>query len=177
MHAIDRRIPLALAVVVLGLALVGAAFAQHSTGATQANVTILDGKIKVTPASLTAGKLTFVAVNKGNTSHAFEIMGTGLKAKRTPTIAIGKTAMLTVTLKAGTYQIWDPLKSTMSHATKLVIKASASGLPTGSGSTGSGSTGSTSTGGTGSTGGTTSPGGGTTGGIVCDHVEVGTDCG
>src|SRR4051794_16467380 len=176
MNAIDRRIPLAIAVVVLGLGLVGGALAQHSAGSTQANVTILDGKIKVSPASFTAGTLTFVAINKGKTSHALEIVGTGLKAKRTPTIAIGKTARLTITLKAGTYQMWDPLRSTVSHATKLVIKASAGGLPTPSASS-PGSTGSTSTGGTGSTGSTGSPGGGTTGGIVCDHVEVGTDCG
>jgi len=153
-----------VAVIVLALGLGGVALAQRSTASVQANVTLRDGKVEVSPATFTPGKLTFVAVNMGSLSHALAIMGTGLQPKRTAAIGSGKTARLTVTLKVGLYHVWDPIRGSMSHATMLMVKAanatstgsstSSSGSKSSSGSTSGGSTsGGTSSGGTTGTGG------------------------
>ena len=147
--------------LVLGLGLGGVALAQHSSVSAQANVTLRDGKIQVSPTTFAPGKLTLVAVNVGNLSHALAIMGTGLQPKRTPAIGTGKVVKLTVTVKVGMYHVWDPVRSSMSHATMLMVKAKSSSSSSGStsgskssGSTSGGSTsGGTSSGGTGGTGG------------------------
>ena len=118
-----------LAIALLGLGIVGGAFAGVSTGSkvgagsTQVNVSVLEGKLTVSATTLPTGTITLVVVNKGKLTHGIAIMGTGLSPKQTPTLAIGKTARLTVTLKAGTYHIWDPVRSSMSHAKVLTVKA------------------------------------------------------
>ncbi len=153
-QAIGSRIHLLIAVLVLGLGLGGVALAQRSSGVAQVNVTILDGKLKVSPTTFSSGKVTLVVVNKGKLSHALAIMGAGLGAKRTATIGSGKSARLTVTVKAGMYHVWDPVRSSMSHATMLTAKAATGGS---SGSKPSGGT----SGGAGSTSGGSSSGGST----------------
>src|SRR5262245_20614288 len=106
-----------------------------------------------------AGSLSLVVINQGKLTHALAIMGTGLQPKRTPTLATGKSARLTVTVKAGgMYHVWDPVRSSMSHATMLMVKKAV----TSTGSGGSSSSGAgTSSAGT-SSGGSSS--GGSTGG-------------
>jgi hypothetical protein len=158
-QAIRGRAHLVVAVLILGLGLGGVALAQRSSsGSAQVNVTLLDGKLKVSPTTFAVGKLTLVVVNKGKLSHALAIMGVGLQPKRTPTIGSGKSARLTVTVRAGMYHVWDPVRSSMSHATMLTARAAtaAPSVKT-SGGTTSGS-GSGMGGGTNGTGGTmTSP--------------------
>jgi hypothetical protein len=68
-----------------------------------------------------------VVVNKGKLSHALAFMGKGFDPKRTPTLTPGKSATLTVTVKPGMYHVWDPVRSSMSHATMLMAKASTAG--------------------------------------------------
>ncbi len=154
-QALRRRSHLLIVVLVLALGLGGVALAQRSTGSVQANVTLRDGKIEVSPTTFAPGKLTLVAVNMGSVSHALAIMGTGLQPKRTATIGSGKTAKLTVTVKVGMYHVWDPVRSSMSHATMLTVKAakSSSTPSTGSKSSGGTSSGGMSSGGTSGTGG------------------------
>jgi uncharacterized membrane protein YgcG len=135
-------------------------------------VSVLDGRVTFTTTTLPAGTITLVVVNKGTTKHALAIMGETMSPKRTPTIAAGKTARLTVTLAAGKYHMWDPVTSSMSHAKFLTIKAPAKSSTGGSSGSGSGSMGST--GGSGSTGGTSS-GGGTGGGGTMDPGMDGCD--
>jgi hypothetical protein len=147
-------LPLGAAALVLALGLGGVALAQHSTGSATVNVTILDGKLKVSPLTFTSGKVTLVVTNKGKQSHGLAIMGKGLGAKRTPTLASGKSAKLTVTVGAGMYHVWDPVTSSMSHATMLTARAATSS----SGGTSSGGAYGGSSSGTGS-----GIGGGTTG--------------
>jgi hypothetical protein len=131
------------AIALLALGFAGVALAGITTGSstragsTLVNVALLDGKLSVSATRLPAGKITLVAVNKGKMTHGLAIMGTGLSPKRTPTIGIGKTARLTVTLKAGMYHIWDPVRSSMSHAKMLTVKA-ASTSSSGTGSSGGG---------------------------------------
>ncbi len=122
-QAIRGRIHLVLVVAILGLGLGGVALAQHSSRSVSTNVTLLDGKIKLSQTTFVPGSLTLVVVNQGKLTHALAIMGTGLQARRTPTLRTGKSARLTVTIKSGgSYHVWDPVRSSMSHATMLTVK-------------------------------------------------------
>jgi Cupredoxin-like domain len=128
--AVIARKNVALAIALLGLGLAGVALAGVSSGSgasagsSEISVAVRDGKLSVSPTSFPAGKITLVVVNKGKMTHGLAIMGTGLSPKRTPAIPVGKTARLTVTLKAGMYHVWDPVRSSMSHATMLKAKSS-----------------------------------------------------
>jgi len=143
---IKGRAHLAFATLALGLGLGGVALAQHSTGAATVNVTILDGRLKVVPTTFSSGKVILLVTNKGKQSHGLAIMGKGLGAKRTPTLLSGKSAKLTVTVGTGMYHVWDPVKSSMSHATMLTARAPAksgtSGGTSSGGAAGGASTGS-----------------------------------
>ena len=56
--------------------------------------------------SAKAGKVTFAFTNKSPVPHNFAIKGNGVKAGPSATISGGKTADLTVTLKAGSYEFY-----------------------------------------------------------------------
>ena len=168
-----------IAVAVLALGVAGVALAgvssKSSSGATATKVTVsvLDGKLTLSPTSLPAGKVILVVSNKGKMTHGLAIMGTGFAPKQTAKIAVGKTATLTVTLTAGKYHLWDPVQSSMSHAKFITVnapKASSGGTKTG------GSSGGTVTmpsSGSGSSSGST--GGGTGGGGTMDPGMDGCD--
>ena len=143
-QSVRGRLHIAGAILVLALGLGGVALAQHSRSSVQVNVTLLDGKLKVSPTTFPAGILSLFVVNQGKQSHALAIMGTGLQPKRTPTLTSGKSARLNVVVKVGMYHVWDPVRSSMSHATMLMVKAAAtsSGKPSSSGSGGTTSSGS-----------------------------------
>jgi len=149
-----RNVALAVAAAALGLALVGTAQAAARAGSTEIGVSLMDGgKVMLSKSSLPAGKLTLVVVNKGKQTHGLAIMGNGLSPKRTPALGVGKTARLVVTVKAGMYHLWDPVRSSMSHARFLTVKA-----PSGGG--GMGDMGGSSGGSTGGSSGGSSGGGG-----------------
>jgi len=135
---VRARKNIVLAIALLGMGLAGVALAgiragttatTPRAGVTVVNITVVEGKLAIAPTlklsatTLPAGKITLVVVNKGKTSHGLAIMGSGLSPKRTPTLAVGKTARLTVTLKAGMYHLWDPVKSSMSRARFITVKA------------------------------------------------------
>jgi uncharacterized cupredoxin-like copper-binding protein len=67
----------------------------HST-ATAVTVTATEFKFKLSKASVPHGTVTFTVVNKGKVAHDFKIAG-----KKTALIKPGKSAKLTVILKAG----------------------------------------------------------------------------
>jgi hypothetical protein len=130
------------------------AFGQLSNGASTANVTLMDGKLTISQKTFSPGLLTLVVTNQGKLTHGLAIMGAQLKPKETPTIGSGKSARLTVKLGIGMYHIWDPVRSSMSHATMLMVKfgktsgstpSSGGNTTVGGGSAGSGSGGTTST--------------------------------
>ena len=85
------------AFAVAGPVLAAPSHARHAQGAA-VKVTATEFKFALSPASAKAGSVTFTLVNKGHISHDFAIAG-----KKTPVIGPGKTATLTVTLKAGKY--------------------------------------------------------------------------
>jgi uncharacterized cupredoxin-like copper-binding protein len=67
----------------------------HATG-TAVTVTATEFHFKLSKTSVPHGSVTFTVVNKGHVAHDFKISG-----KKTPLIKPGKSAKLTVTLKAG----------------------------------------------------------------------------
>ena len=67
----------------------------HATG-TAVTVTATEFHFKLSKASVPHGTVTFTLVNKGKLAHDFKIGG-----KKTPLVKPGKSAKLTVTLKAG----------------------------------------------------------------------------
>jgi plastocyanin len=70
----------------------------HAAGAREATygVTAVDFKFKGVPSRVTAGKITFRIVNRGEASHNFKIAG-----KATKLLSTGQRATLTVTLRKG----------------------------------------------------------------------------
>ena len=79
--------------------------AQPAARATTVHVSESEFKIVPAPAKVAAGKVTFVVKNTGKIAHDLAVQGTAGAAK-TPLIAAGKSASLTVTLAAGTYTLY-----------------------------------------------------------------------
>jgi len=64
--------------------------------------------IQLSETSVAAGSVEFTAVNAGSIPHEFEVEGPGIE-KETPLIKPGEKATLTLTLKAGDYEIYCPV--------------------------------------------------------------------
>jgi uncharacterized cupredoxin-like copper-binding protein len=96
-RSLIARVSLAAAVVAIVGVIAGPAFGArtHATGAA-VTVTATEFHFKLSKTSVPHGSVTFTLVNKGKLGHDFKIGG-----KKTAVIAPGKTAKLTVTLKAG----------------------------------------------------------------------------
>src|SRR3954462_8867663 len=91
------RLTLAAAVVaVLGIVAGPAMGARSHAAATSVSVTATEFHFKLSKTSVGHGTVTFTVTNKGKVGHDFKIAG-----KKTPVLAPGKSAKLTVTLKAG----------------------------------------------------------------------------
>jgi len=86
------------AALVVASALAGPAFAARTHATATIKVTATEFKFALSPSTVTHGTVTFTVVNKGKLAHDFKIAG-----KATPMIAPGKSAKLTVKLKAGKY--------------------------------------------------------------------------
>jgi uncharacterized cupredoxin-like copper-binding protein len=81
---------------VVGVVAAPALGARTHAAATSVTVTATEFKFKLSKTSVPHGSVTFTVVNKGKLAHDFKIAG-----KKTPLIKPGKSAKLTVTLKAG----------------------------------------------------------------------------
>jgi uncharacterized cupredoxin-like copper-binding protein len=76
-----------------------ASSSQHAAKAATITVTATEFKFKLSKTSAPKGSVTFKVVNKGKTIHDYKING-----KKTPSIAPGKSASLTVKFaKAGKF--------------------------------------------------------------------------
>jgi len=91
------------AVLVFGVEKPEPAKAAEATGAAK-TVQVQETEFKIAPATLTvaAGKVTFVVKNAGKIPHDLSLS----KTQKTPAIAAGGTAKLTVTLAKGTYTLY-----------------------------------------------------------------------
>ena len=112
-----------------------------------------DFHIALSQKTFKAGKYTFVAQNKGQTTHALMISGPGIKMAMTQDISPGQSAKLTVTLKKGAYDIDCPIPGHKALGMNVNVTV-------GSGGSGSGSTTSSKNSGSGSSGGSSAGGGG-----------------
>jgi uncharacterized cupredoxin-like copper-binding protein len=132
-----------------------------ATGATPAPgavaIGVIETQYKLTPANISpkSGKHTILAMNKGTITHAIEVEGGGAGGKdvRSASIAPGKSATITVDLKAGkTYTWYCPIDDHKGLGMKGTIKVagssgSASAAPKTTSSSSSGNTSSGSSGG------------------------------
>ncbi len=69
------------------------------------SVTLTEFKVRLSSDTVKAGPITFRVKNSGKTSHSFYVLGDNVD-KGTPDIAAGQESSLTVTLKAGTYEVF-----------------------------------------------------------------------
>jgi uncharacterized cupredoxin-like copper-binding protein len=103
------RAVVAAAVLALGLSATGfGGVARHAT-VTKVTVTFTDTTFRLSSASLESGATTFVVVNTGKNRHVFAIKGPGINGLHTATLAAGRSAKLTVHLRAGAYVLSDPV--------------------------------------------------------------------
>lgn len=92
-----------------GTATVAAGTATAAAGnGTRVTVTETEFELALSQTSFTPGTYTFVVENTGSIDHALEVEGQGLE-EETETIAPGSSAELTVTLEAGTYELYCPV--------------------------------------------------------------------
>jgi plastocyanin len=76
---------------------------------TRVTVTETEYGLKLSRSSYTPGTYTFVSDNAGKITHALSIDGPGVEDARTKNLQHGQEAMLTVTLKKGTYDMYCPI--------------------------------------------------------------------
>jgi uncharacterized cupredoxin-like copper-binding protein len=89
---------------------VGVGIAGASTKATTVTAIETDFHIALSKKTFSPGRYTFVAKNKGQTTHALQITGPGLSSDATTkNISPGQSAKLTVTFKKGAYDIFCPV--------------------------------------------------------------------
>ncbi|HZQ81064.1 MAG TPA: plastocyanin/azurin family copper-binding protein [Gaiellaceae bacterium] len=119
---LTRGSTVAIAFAVALPAAAAAGVVAHASAATKTiNVTEREYHITVSGKGA-AGSVKFVVKNTGKLTHALEISGPGVKAKKTPLIKPGKTATLTVTLKAGSYTLWCPIPGHAALGMKAAFK-------------------------------------------------------
>jgi uncharacterized cupredoxin-like copper-binding protein len=122
------------AAALAALALGAAAAAQAQVAVPTVTVAMKEFTLTPSTTRLKAGRVTFVAVNRGKFPHALSIAGSGVKA-RTATVAPGKSARLTVTLKGGTYRLWCPVGTHASLGMELSLKVGGTVATGGAGGT------------------------------------------
>jgi plastocyanin len=104
MHAVPTRNVAALLLAAVALA---AARPRHrAPGAVTAKLS--EWKVELSEATIAAGPVTFTISNAGSIPHGFEVEGEGIE-QETKVIQPGTTAMLTLTLKPGTYEVYCPV--------------------------------------------------------------------
>jgi uncharacterized cupredoxin-like copper-binding protein len=87
---------LATLVAVVGIVAGPSTAARFHSAGTAVTVTATEFHFKLSKTSVPHGTVTFTLKNAGKVGHDFKIGG-----KKTPVVSPGKTAKLTVTLKAG----------------------------------------------------------------------------
>src|SRR2546430_17537143 len=118
--------------MVLAVALLGAAPQPHPGVASTVSVKLSEWNVVLSQTSVAAGSVTFVVTNAGSIPHGFEVEGKGIE-QEIETIQPGASDTLTLTLKAGSYDVYCPVGSD-SHKklgmdTHLKVESAASPAP------------------------------------------------
>ena len=102
-----------VAAIVFGLTACGGSSTSSSTTSTGASasgtlvaVTETEFAIAMPSTALTAGTYTFKVSNKGKFPHNLTIEGPGVDKAASPTLQGGESGDVTVTLQAGSYELW-----------------------------------------------------------------------
>jgi uncharacterized cupredoxin-like copper-binding protein len=142
MHSIRKAASASLIALAAatGAAVVSAAPASAAS-VTTVKAVETDFHIALSQSTFKAGKYTFVAQNKGQTTHALMISGPGIKMAMTKDISPGQSAKLTVTLKKGAYDIDCPIPGHKALGMNVNVSVGGAAATTSksSGSSGSGS--------------------------------------
>ena len=103
--------------------------AGGSSSGTQVTATLTEYKIALSTSTFAPGTYTFVTKNAGQVGHALEIDGPGLDDKKTGGLQPGSSANLTVTLSAGTYDVYCPVPGhkSLGMDTKITVSGSGAG--------------------------------------------------
>jgi uncharacterized cupredoxin-like copper-binding protein len=128
---------LVLAVLAVAGAATAGVVAHASASKTTIRVTEREYTVALSAKTAPAGPVQFQIKNAGRLAHELEIAGPGV-TKKTPMIKPGKSAVLTVTLRAGSYSLWCPVPGHAAHGMKAALTV------TGSATAGGASTGGTS---------------------------------
>src|SRR5262249_24070497 len=118
---------------------VAVALTMAASTATSATIKVTVGKpsetaLKITPAKVPAGTVSFQVTNLGKRPHAFQVCSSPLGGKaskctgpRTAKIAPGKTAKLVVKLGIGKHEFLDPLAGKTTGTLTVVAAATTGG--------------------------------------------------
>ena len=82
-----------------------------ATGATPVAVSEKEFSITLSQKSFTPGTYTFKVANQGTIPHNLTIQGPGVDKKATATLPPGRSGSVTVTLTAGSYELWCSVDS------------------------------------------------------------------
>jgi hypothetical protein len=88
---------------------------------------LTDYHIALSTSTFAPGTYTFVAKNSGQVGHALEIDGPGVSSQKTSRIQPGQSVNLSVTLSAGTYDIFCPVPGHKGLGMDTMITVSGSG--------------------------------------------------
>jgi uncharacterized cupredoxin-like copper-binding protein len=108
----------------------GGSTSAASGAGTQVTATLTEYHIALSTQSFKPGTYTFVTKNAGQVGHALEIDGPGVNDLRTSgDLQPGASANLTVTLSAGTYDVFCPVPGhkSLGMDTKITVSGSGAG--------------------------------------------------
>ena len=83
-----------------------ASTATAAAKGTPVSVVEKEFSISLTPATLTAGTHSFTVHNEGSFAHNLNLQGPGVSQQASATVSPGQSAVLTVTLQKGSYELW-----------------------------------------------------------------------
>jgi plastocyanin len=92
---------------------------------TKVTATLTEFHIALSQSTFAPGTYTFVATDAGQATHALEINGPGVDGKATSDVSPGQSANLTVTLQAGSYDVFCPVGNHKAMGMDLTVKVAA----------------------------------------------------
>src|SRR5205814_350882 len=102
-----------------------------TSGGGGSTVNLSETEFKIDPASTSVsktGKVTFKIKNNGQITHAFNVEGAGIKETKTPSIAPGQSATVTVDdTKAGSLEFYCPIDGHKAQGMKGELKVGSGG--------------------------------------------------
>ena len=78
--------------------------------------------ITLTPTALHPGTVSFTVHNEGTFPHNLNVSGPGVTQQASPTLSPGQTAVLTVTLQPGSYELWCSVDSHKDRGMDQTVK-------------------------------------------------------